>query len=102
MRPAGEIRMAVKAKAWELAQGRAGHGVTFLDVLAELEPRRFGRQAVVTAWKNLAKAGELARVGEVRLPHSCRPLVAYAPAQLVDGGQKRLAPGLALQRTWSV
>lgn len=102
MRPAGAVRQAVKAKAWELAVARAGGGVTFLDVMSELGPQGYGVGAVRVTLRNMARARELVPVGQVRAAHSCRPLVAYAPAQLVHGGGERMAPGLALQRAWSV
>lgn len=100
MRPAGEIRLAVKAKAWELAVARAGGGVTFLDVMSELGPQGYGVGAVRVTLRNMARARELVPVGRVRAAHSCRPLVAYAPAQLVDRGHDGAAALTTAMRAW--
>lgn len=93
MRPQGEIRRALSeaAKALKAEQRNA----TWRDIAQRacvglLE----GRRTV----ENMARAGELQAVGRVRVAHSSRPMVDYAPR----GMACVQTPGLdGLMRAWS-
>lgn len=104
MRPAGEISRAVRS-AWDDAITRATQPVpaTSRDVATWLVPTGVGRAAVRHTVDNMARAGHLQRVGTVRVPGSCRPLVAYLPAWGPAAEPRQAAPGAALAcitRAW--
>jgi hypothetical protein len=75
MRPRGEIRQAISDAAYTLKEQGGG---TFRD-LAQLAC--VGYQAAEATAKNMARAGELAVVGKVRVPNVRRPMNKYAPAE---------------------
>jgi hypothetical protein len=93
MRPPGEIRCAVLNAAQALTAER-GQGATCRD-LAERAcvSLRAARQAV----KNMARAGELVRVGSTPVPGSRRPMTMFAPPVEQAAGPAALA---ALMSTW--
>lgn len=94
MRPPGAIRCAVLNAAQVLTAER-GQGVTWRD-LAEhaCVSLRAARQAV----RDMARAGDLVRVGSTPVPGSRRPMTTYAPPVEQAAGPAALE---ALMRTWS-
>jgi len=100
MRPRGEIRRALGQAAWEAAVDHAVRGArapTFRD-LARRACVGFGaaRQTV----KDMARAGELQRVGQARVEGSRRPMTTYLPASPPEPAARQ-APDLgSLLRTW--
>jgi hypothetical protein len=95
VRPRGEIREALAGAFRELSSsadagafcGAIAHqavlddvsfGATWRDaaVLAQV-----GFEAARRTVSNMHRAGELVKVGTVRLPHGNRPMVRYAPAE---------------------
>lgn len=102
MRPAGEISRKLRS-AWEAAVQRAGAPVraTSRDVVGWLTPQGVGAGAARNTVKNMARAGHLRPVGAVRVPDSCRPLVAYEPNWPGTGRQAEAPADLSLiTRAW--
>lgn len=105
MRPAGPVRQAVQQAAWDLAVERATgavRGATWRELADVLVPRGFSRSAVRSTLKNMAHARHVRPVATRTVTDSCRPLVAYAPAQLA--GPTPQVPGEALahaMRAWA-
>jgi hypothetical protein len=80
MRPAGDIREAARAAAWEAAANRGDKpGVSWRDLESRLAPQGVGRSAVKHTVKNMARSGELSPAGWVRVPGVSRSLRAYLP-----------------------
>jgi hypothetical protein len=79
MRPAGEIRRALRDAAWSLAVERASTPLAggHWRELAQRSCVGFG--AARETVKNMARAGELQAVGAVRVPGARRPMTVYAP-----------------------
>jgi hypothetical protein len=93
MRPPGEIRCAVLNAAQALTAER-GQGATWHDLAKHARvSRRAARQAV----RDLARAGELLRVGSVPVPGVRRPMTTYAPPAEQATGPAALE---ALMTTW--
>ncbi len=78
MRPRGEVRQAVAAAAWSLAEVRGAF--TFRDVAAHSQ---VGYEKTRETLKDMARAGELLVVGETRAAGVSRPLNLYRPAEPV-------------------
>jgi hypothetical protein len=95
MRPTGEIRQALSKAAEQLAPIYPETGFTFRD-LAEVGQVAF-EDAQETA-KNMARAGQLRKVGTRQVPGSKRPLTTYLPnAGTVADAAQHLASAL---RCW--
>lgn len=78
MRPAGEIRRALRAAANALrAVAMDTGGITYRD-LAVASQVGFDEARVAT--KNMVKEGELMPCGTRQVPGSRRPLTTYMPA----------------------
>jgi hypothetical protein len=72
MRPAGEVRLALRDAAQALrAEARVA---TWRDLALRAQVGFAVAQVTV---ENMARAGELQRVGAVRVAHSRRPMVGY-------------------------
>ena len=86
-RPRGEVRQALAQWA-EQHRGILVAGLTFRDLVQQvpgmsaLSPADL--RAVRQTLQDMAKAGELVRVGRARVPGACRPATLYAPADLKD------------------
>jgi len=93
MRPAGEVRQALRQAAVQLAV-EAGGG-TWRDIAARA---RVGYEAARGTIKNMAHAGELQAIDEVRSPGSRRPMNRYVPAVGADPTGAALTELLALWR----
>lgn len=81
MRPRGEIRQALATAAADIVAERRERqerviGATYLDMAVRA---CVGFAAARDTVKNMARSGELAPAGEVRVQGSRRPLTAYAP-----------------------
>lgn len=92
-RPRGEIRQALHQAAWQLA-AEAGGG-TWRDIAARA---CVGYEAARRTIKNMAHAGELQAIDEVRVASSRRPMNRYIPAAGVDSTSDALTELLALWR----
>lgn len=91
MRPRGEIRMAL-AEAAELLAREVG-AATWRDMAQRAQ---VGYRAAERTVGNMARAGELQRVGRAEVPHSRKPMVLYAPvapAGAAAAGRRTVAPG---------
>lgn len=94
MRPRGEIREALAGAFRELSFtadagglcGAIAHqgvvndlcvGATWRDVAVKAQ---VGFDAARQTVRDMHRAGELVKVGTVRVPHANRPMVRYAPA----------------------
>lgn len=76
MRPAGEVRVALRRAAEALVAEKPGF--TWRDAAQAAQvPFRLARQAM----RNMARAGELERIGTRSEPGVCRPMTLYAPAR---------------------
>ena len=73
-RPRGEVRQALGNAARELAT--LGGGAHWRDIAAHAQ---VGFKLAKTTVRDMARAGELAPVGQVRTPHARRPMVLFAP-----------------------
>jgi hypothetical protein len=98
----GPVRLAVLDTARRLlpvqhssAQAHR-RGVTYLDLEARLVPLGVARHMVRRTLEQLVRDGLMVRVDNVPMPHSRRPLGAYAPAAN-DDPQHALPMGLDLQ-----
>lgn len=76
MRPIGEIRLALLDAARALWAER-GQGVTWRELALRA---RVGYAAAKQAVKDMARAGDLVRVGSVNVTGSRRPMTVYKPA----------------------
>lgn len=100
MRPAGEIRHAIGKAARELAAERAVQpsftvaGGTWRDFAARA---CVGFKVAQRTVENMARAGELAPLGAVRVEGSRRPMVVYGPTGSVAAG----ASLDVVMRAWS-
>lgn len=105
-RPAGEIRQALAEAAVQLVterglvvDGVAVDGVTWRDMAAAAQ---VGWDTARRTVCNMARAGDLARIGQHRPAGSRRWMAVYAPAQLLPddawpqpwGGIETLASAL--------
>ena len=94
MRPPGEIRCAL-LNAAQVLYAERGEAITWRDLASHAKVGFFAaRQAV----KDMARAGELVRVGTRAVPGSRRPMTTYAPIPREASGPPALE---ALMRTWS-
>lgn len=81
MRPRSEVREAIAAAAQSIAE--AGRSVTWRDLVpcvpginpASPAEVRLVRRTV----ENMARSGELERVGRVPVPGSAKPMTGYKP-----------------------
>ena len=73
-RPRGEIRQALGQAAAALVQAQGG--ATWRDLAVQACVGYAKAREVV---RDMARAGELQAVGEVRVEHARRPMVRYAP-----------------------
>lgn len=71
MRPRGEIREALGSAMRELGGG------TWRDLATHAQ---VGYDVAKQTVRDMARAGEIQPAGEVRVSHSCRPMVRYEPA----------------------
>lgn len=76
MRPAGEIRQALRSAAQTLAVPER-NGATWRDLAAHAQ---VGFDAAKQTVRDMAAAGELVPIGTVRADHASRPMVRYAVA----------------------
>lgn len=110
MRPAGELRLALRSAAPAMSAGSPVTGASYLDLAAALAQRgMLSLQApsevelVHRTMKNMVQAAELRRVGEVRVPGKRRKLGLYAATQGGwDSGASTRSDGSALQAAWRV
>ena len=112
MRPAGELRQALRSAAPLLSRGlRPAQGASYLGLAESLARQGMLSLAapgevrlVHRTVKNMVQAGELQRVGEVRVAGKRRKLGLYAAttAQGWDAGAATASPGAALQAAWGV
>lgn len=79
MRPAGEVRAALRSAAESLAAHMAG-GITYRDMA---EAGRVGYQVARETCRNMARSGELKPVGTRQVHGAKRPLKTYMPAWCV-------------------
>ena len=75
MRPRGEIRLALGLAAAALVAEQGGG--TWRDMAQQAQ---VGYDKARETVRDMARAGELQRVDEVRVPGARRPMVRYAPA----------------------
>ena len=98
MRPAGEVRVALRDAAQVLAQEQGG--ATWRDMAVQACVCWDTARATV---KNMVARGELAPVGLVRVPRARRPMVRYAPAEqpgAVTAAGALGAPLAGVLQTW--
>lgn len=76
MRPAGEVRAALRSAAEVLVKHKAG-GITYRDLA---EAGRVGYQVARETCRNMVRSGELRPVGTRQVQGAKRPLKTYVPA----------------------
>lgn len=76
-RPPCEVRAALREAAERLTHSAPAFTWRDAAALVTLDPRQVRRTIC-----NMARAGELERVGARREPGVCRPMTLYAPAQM--------------------
>lgn len=91
MRPRGEIRVALTEAAQALAKAGAS-AATWRDMA---QRAGVGYQAARQTVERMALHGDLRRAGEVRVPHSRRPMALYAPADRVAHAEPCPVGGLS-------
>lgn len=104
MRPAGDIRRAALAAAWEAARplpDGTPRGATYHDLTRRLVPQGISESAVRNTWKNLVRSGRLRKLGTVKVAGVCRPMLACVPAEAMPPMAAPSAAGADLARAWS-
>ena len=76
MRPAGEVRAALRSAAESLAARMTG-GITYRDLA---EAGKVGYSVARETCRNMARSGELKPVGTRQVQGAKRPLKTYVPA----------------------
>jgi len=96
-RPRGTIRTALAASALEISNSSPLGGATWREAAVRAQ---VGFGAAQQTFKDMARAGELRAVGQVRVEHSCRPMTLWAPVSMLGAspGGDDLA---AAMRSWA-
>lgn len=98
MRPAGDIRAALRKAADSLAPVVANDGMTYLDMACR---GCVGREVARSTVKDMVKAGELAPVGARKVDGIKRPLRTYLPVSYLHGGENGAAALSRVLGNWA-